>query len=128
MSCLKRDASPALVESIRRIEEQADACAVSLSLRTSHSNVALWALLASGIGRTENAIAKYGDNPQDFDAGLMNLSRIIPIAMKWMVEFGKAPSKLAHRSWTSTLAARTDEAISVAAEYSAFLNCLPVGC
>jgi len=95
MSCLKRDASPALVESIQRIEDQADACAASLSLRANHSNVALWALLAWGIGRTEQAIAKFGDNSQDFDAGLMNLGRIIPTAMKWMVQLAKAPSSSA---------------------------------
>lgn len=126
MSCPKRNASPALVESIRRIEEQADACAASLSLRTIHSNVALWALLVSGIRRTEDAIAKYGDNSQDFDFRLVNLSRIIPVAMRWIVELGKGPSRLAQRRWTSTLALKTDEAISVAAEYSAFLACFPM--
>jgi hypothetical protein len=66
----------------------------------------------------EQAIADYDDNSQHFDVTLINISGSIPVAMKWLVKCGKPRSGLAHRRWTTTLAAKTDEALSVA-DYSA---------
>jgi hypothetical protein len=126
MPCLKKDASPALVDAIQHIESRADECSVRLALPKIHSNIALWALLVGGIKLVEQGIAAYGDNSQDFDAALINISRIIPIAMKWVASSGNPASSLAQRRWTSTLAARTDEAFSVAGHYSTFLACFPM--
>jgi hypothetical protein len=126
MPYLKKDAPLELVESVRQIEERADACAAELALFKTHSNLALWALLVGGIRRAEQAMEVYGANSPDFDHVLINTSRGIPIAMKWVNKSAKPASRLAQRHWTSTLAAKTDEAFFIADQYNGFLSCLPM--
>jgi hypothetical protein len=126
MPCLKKDAPPDLVEAVRQIEERADGCFGSLTLLRLPSNAALWSMLAGGIKLIEEEIASRGDNTSHLDATLLNISRFIPIAMKWAVQHGKPASKLANRRWTANIAARVDELLSVAHQYSGFLTCLPM--
>jgi hypothetical protein len=126
MRWLKNDAPPELVEAIRQLEERADACFRSLLLLKLPRNIAVWSLPVGGIKLVEQEIAARGDNTPHLDAALLNLSRYIPIAMRWSVEHGKRVSKLASRRWSSALSARVDEALAAAHHYSAFLTCLPM--
>ncbi len=126
MPCLKKDAPSELVEFVRQIEERADACFAQLALLKTHSNLLLWTLLVGGIRRAEQAIKVYGANSPDLDHVLINTSRSIPIAMKWVNESAKPAPRLVQRQWTSSLAVKTDEAICIADQYSGFLSCLPM--
>ncbi|MEK7995406.1 MAG: hypothetical protein AAB403_16520 [Planctomycetota bacterium] len=126
MRCIKKDAPPELVEAIRRIEERADGCFGSLALLKLHSNVAVWAPLVGGIRMVEQEIAHRGDNTADLSATLQNVSRFVPVAMKWAIKHGKPPSTLATRRWTPGLAAKVEEALNVAYQYSGFETCLPM--
>ncbi len=123
---IKRDASPELVESVRQIEERADECFRSLTLLKLPSNVSRWALLVGGIKLVEQEIKKRGDNSQHLDNTLLNVSRFVPVAMKWAIHRGKPASKLARRRWTPDLETRVSESLAVAHNYSAFLTCLPM--
>jgi len=123
--CFKRDASPGLVESVRRIEKQADACHDSLAILGIPSNVALWGLLTGSVSVLEELAARHGDQSKAFSVALDNVSRFAPIAMKWVVEYGKPPSSLAQRRWIA-LTMKSERALSVADKYSAFCACLPM--
>jgi hypothetical protein len=126
MPCIKKDAPPELVEAIRQIEERADECFRSLKLLSLQSNVVLWSLLVGGIKLVEQEIAKRGDSSQHLDNTLLNVSRFIPVAMKWALEHGKRASKLASRRWSPNLSAKVSETLTVAHNYSTFLTCLPM--
>jgi hypothetical protein len=126
MLCIKRDAPTEVVEAIRRIEERADGCFSLLALLELHSNVAVWALLVGGIRMLEQEIAHRGDNTADLSATLQNVSRFVPVAMKWTTKHGKPPSALATRRWTPGLAAKVEQALNVAYQYSGFETCLPM--
>jgi len=126
MSYLKKDAPSELVEAVRNIEERADGCFSSLTILRTHANVALWALLVGGIKLVEQEIAARGDNTPHLDATLINISRFVPVAMKWSIEHGRRASKLATRRWTPSLVAKVDEALSRAHNYDVFLTCLPM--
>jgi len=126
MPCLKKDAPPELVEAVRQIEERADRCFEPLRLLTLPWNVAAWSMLVGGVNLVEQEIARRGDNTPDLDATLINVSRLIPIAVKWAVEHGRDASKLASKRWTASLATTVDEASAVAREYDSFLGCLPL--
>ena len=89
---VKKDAPPELVEAIRRIEERADGCFGSLAILKLHSNVVLCALLVGGIRMVEREIAHRGDNTADLSATLQNVSRFVPIALKWANKNGKPHS------------------------------------
>jgi hypothetical protein len=126
MRCLKKDAPPEIVKGIRRIEERADGCFSSLALLNLHSNAAVWALLVGGIRMVEQEIAHRGDNTADLSMTLLNVSRFVPVAMKWTIKHGKRYSALATRRWTPGLAAKVQEALNVAYQYHAFETCLPM--
>jgi hypothetical protein len=126
MRCIKNGAPSGVVEAIRGIEERADACFSSLALLKLHSNVAVWALLVGGIRMVEQEIAHRGDNTADLSATLLNVSRFVPVAMKWTIEHGKTPSALATKRWTSGLAAKVEQALIVAHQYNGFETCLPM--
>lgn len=126
MHWIKKDAPPEVVEAIRRIEESADGCFHSLALLTVHSNIAVRALLVGGIRMIERAIAERGDNTLDLTMALLNVSRLVPIAMKWAIKHGSPASALATRHWTASLAIKVDEALDVAIQYSKFESCLPM--
>lgn len=123
---LKNDAPPKLVEAIRRIEERADGCFGTLAILKLHSNVALWALLVGGIRVVEREIAYRGDNTADLSATLQNVSRFVPIALKWANRNGKPHSSLATTRWTPGVAAKVEEALDVAYQYAGFETCLPM--
>src|ERR1019366_2993992 len=78
------------------------------------------------IKMVEREIAIRGDNTPDLSATLQNVSRLLSTAMKWAYSHGKPHSTLATRRWTSGLAAKVDEALSVAYEYSKFEGCFPL--
>jgi hypothetical protein len=126
MPYLKKDAPPEVVEAIGQIEKRADDCFLPIKLLTLHLNVAVWSLLVGGIKRVEAEIKLRGDNTSHLQFTLLNLSRFIPVAMKWVMEHGKPPSTLASRRWTTSLASKVDEALSLAHQYSGFLTCFPM--
>ncbi len=126
MALLKKDASSELINAVRDIEERADECFKSLQLLIHPSNIAIWSVLVGGIRRVEQQISQYGDNSPQLQSGLINLSRSLPIAMKWAFDHGRRISKLASRRWTASLEAAVEEAIFVALQYSHFLSCLPL--
>lgn len=123
---VKKNAPPELVDAIRGIEERADGCFEPLALLKLHSNTAIWSILGGGIKVIEREIAAWGDDHPHFSAALLNLSRLLPVAIKWAAEQGMPPSRLVTRRWTAGIEATADEAISVAHNYCAFLICLPM--
>jgi len=125
-SVIKKDASPEFVESVRQIEERADECFRSLTLLKLPSNLSLRSLLIGGVNLVEQEIKMRGDNSQHLDNTLLNVSRFVPIAMKWARDHGRPASKLARGHWTPDLAARVSETLAVAHNYGAFLTCLPM--
>jgi hypothetical protein len=126
MPFFKNNASSELVEAVRQIEERADECFKTLALLRYSSNIAIWSLLVGGVRRVEQQIKQHGDNSQQLDNALINLSRSLPIAMKWAFEYGTKASTLASRRWTPRLEAAAAESIFTAHQYSHFLSCLPL--
>jgi hypothetical protein len=126
MPFLKNDASPELIEAVRQIEERADECFKTLPLLNYPSNIAIWSLLVGGIRIVEQQMAQYGDNSPLLTNALINLSRSLPIAMKWAFDHGGKASELANRQWTPSLAAGVEHAIFVARQYSVFLSYFPL--
>ena len=126
MPLFKNDASPEFIDSVQQIEERADQCFKTLLLLQRPSNIAIWSLLVGGIRRVEQQISEHGDNSQQLQSALINLSRSLPVAMKWSFDHGEKSSKLASRRWTSSLEATVEEAIPVAHRYTHFLNCFPL--
>lgn len=126
MPYLKTDAPPEVIDAIQKIESRADACASGLALSAIHSNVASWALLVGGVRLVEHAAACYGTGSLHFDGSLISIGRFVSIALKWICDCGKKPSKLARRRWTDALSAKTEEALAVASGYSTFLGCFPL--
>jgi hypothetical protein len=126
MPFLKKDAPPELIEAARQIEERADRCYEALRLLQRPSNIAIWALLVGCVRRIEEEILKYGDNSPQLPNALLNLSRSLPIAIRWAFEHAKHPSSLASKRWTPMLASEVEEAISVAHRYVNFLGTFPL--
>lgn len=124
--CLKKDATPDLIESVRNIEECADECFRTLRLLRMPSNIACWSVLVGGIKMIENEIAARGDNTPHLDAVLLNVSLFVPVAMKWAIENAKPASKLVSARWTKHVATVVDEALVMAHHYGSFLTCLPM--
>jgi hypothetical protein len=123
---VKSASTPEIVEAVRQIEERADQCFGSLKLLGLHANVALWSMLVGAIKVVEEQIGSHGDNSAPFDAALINISRFVPVAMKWIVNHAKRASALASRHWTPSLDGMVREALSVASDYDAFLGSLPM--
>ena len=126
MDSLKTDAPKAVVEAIQRIEDRADECFRNLGLLEYSANLAIWGLLVSGIGLVEREILRRGDNTPDLTATLINLSRLVPVAIKWTTKAGKPSTGQVERRWTPDLGAKAEEALSVASEYSTFATCFPM--
>jgi hypothetical protein len=124
--CIKSKTTQEVREAIHKIELRADECFASLGLLGHHANVAVWSLLVGAIRVIEEQIKIYGDNCTTFDHSLINVSRLLPVAMKWAVEHGKPASTLEHRRWTPTLDSSVAEALGVAHHYSTFLICFPM--
>ena len=123
MAYLKKDAHPEVVEILHQVEARADECWRPLQILEKPSNVAVWALLAGGIGIVEREQARRGSNTPHFDAMLGNLSRLLAIALKWAMRHARAVSEPLGRRWTAELAVAVDQALSVATPYSHFEVC-----
>jgi hypothetical protein len=126
MRHLKKDAPTDLIDYLDKIEETADASFKSLSLLGLNWNVSVWSLLVGGINLIESEIAVRGDNTFHLTATLLNVSRFLPIGIRWMHQWGRPISKLSNKRWSLELSMKVNEAISVANAYSAFLTCFPM--
>lgn len=125
-SVLKKNASSGLIAGIQRIEDRADDCFRNLPLLKYPSNTAIRCLLVGGIRLVEKNISEFGDNSLLLQNALINLSRMLPVAMKWVVGHGREISDSAKGRWTLSLEAAVEQAICLAHEYSRFLNCFPL--
>ena len=126
MPYLKKDAPKEVVEAIQRIEDRADECFRPLGLLAYPADFVIWVLLAGGIRMVEREIMHRGDNTPDLSATLQNVGRFVPVAIKWAINHGKSPAAPVERRWTPELAAKAEEALGVAHEYSKFEMCLPM--
>jgi hypothetical protein len=126
MLYVKAESPPDVQDALRKIEERADSCFSSLKLLKLHWNVAVWALLVGGIKAIEEEIATHGENTHQLTAAFINLSRLIPVSMRWAVSHGRPDANLASRRWSPSIAAKVDEAMSVANQYFSFLSCFPL--
>jgi hypothetical protein len=123
MANLKKDASPAVIETLRTVEARADEAWRSLRIIGNPCDVAVWAMLTGGISVVEREQAARGSNTPHFDAMLANLSRLLPIAVKWAVGHGQPAAPPLQTNWTHELAAAVEQAIPVATAYSHFEVC-----
>lgn len=126
MPFIKKDAPAELIETIHQIETRADSCYAQLKILRLQANVTVWALLVGAIDLIEREIATRGDNTFNLDAALLNISRFVPVAMKWAFDYGKPTSKLATRHWTPNLASEVNQALFTAHLYTTYLFCLPM--
>jgi hypothetical protein len=126
MISLKKDATRDTVDSISRIETVADAHYKALRLLNLPKNISIWGLLVGGIKLIEEEISARGDDTFDLTATLLNVSRFLPVGIKWMHRDGKPVATLVSRQWSAGLSILVDEAIAMANEYSAFLTRFPM--
>jgi hypothetical protein len=126
MRYLKEDAPTEVIEAIQQVEDRADECFRPLGLLAYPADLLIWALLVGGIRMVGREIMHRGDNTPDLSATLQNVSRFVPVAIKWAINCGKSPAAPVERCWTPELAAKAEEALSVAHEYSMFETCLPM--
>lgn len=104
MAHLKNDAPLDIAEILLKAEAQADECWRGLQLRHYPSNIAVRAVLTGGINMVEREQAARGSNTPHFHAMLGNLSRSLPIAVKWAMGHGQPAAELDWR-WTGELSA-----------------------
>jgi hypothetical protein len=123
---IKSEAPPEIVELVDRIERTADSYVSQTSLARFPSNVGIWALLAGGINRIEEAHLAYGPNSDHFNASLINIGRILPTAIKWTASSAKPSSSLKKRQWTPGIARATADTFQLATEYEGFQTCMPL--
>jgi hypothetical protein len=126
MSWLKSEAPANIVALVDKIERTADASVEAFSLRGSPSNIGLWALLADGIRRAEDGHALYGPDSNHFNAGLINIGRVLPTGIKWIKKLAKSPSSLARRKWFPAVAQAAASTFDLAREYEGFQTCMPM--
>jgi hypothetical protein len=123
MAYLKKDAPADVLETLRGAEAQADECWRGLQILQSPSNTALWVLLTGGIGMVEREQAARGSNTPHFDPMLINVSRLLAIAVKWGIRHGQPVTAPVVMDWTHERAAAVDQALSLATAYSHFEVC-----
>ena len=124
---LKKNATPEFVAAVKAMENRADECYWHLRLLRAPQNLALWALLTGTVGQVEDQIARWGAESPHFQAALLNLSRICPVLMRWIAEYGKPESTLVKSyRWTDALTVDVKEAIDTGLCYSSFLSCFPM--
>jgi hypothetical protein len=123
MAFLKSDAPPDVLETLRQLEAQANACWRGLRIRYYPNNVAIWALLTGGIRAVEREQAARTSNTPHFGPMMINISRALPIAVKWAMRYGQPAETPLNRRWSGELSAAVDEALPVAREYSHFEVC-----
>jgi hypothetical protein len=125
MPFLKNEAPPGVVAAIVSLETQADECWQGLDLLQVPSNRAIWALQAYAVREVERAHELFGANTKAFDATLLNVSRSIPIAMKWVAQHGQVAVANFERCLTRELMAAVDQMMAVARSYLLFEACFP---
>jgi hypothetical protein len=91
---------PAAVQSI---EDRADECYKPLTILQLPANDAIWALLAGGIQTIEQEVTDWSQDSPYLSAALQNVSRLVPIAMKWAVRYGKPYSAKTATIWSQDL-------------------------
>jgi hypothetical protein len=123
MADLKKNASPAFIETVGTVEAQADESWRALRLIGNPCDVAVWAMLTGGIAVVEREQAARGSNTPHFNAMLANLGRVLPIAVRWALGHGQAAASSPRRNWTHELAAAVEQAMPVAKAYSHFEVC-----
>src|SRR5579862_6284122 len=123
---LKKDAPTEMIAALQALEDRADRCAESLQLLRRPWNIAVWGMLVGGIRLVEQEIAAWGDNSARLTATLINVGRLVPIAIKWAVARGLPASRLASQRWTFSLQTAVDEAVDVARNYDNFLVAFPL--
>lgn len=123
MPHLKREAPPDVLETVGRVEAQADACWRTLQLLQNPSDIAIWALLTGGIEQVEREQAARGSNTPHFDAMLANLGRLLAIGIKWALRHGQPATGRLNTTWSHELAQAVDQAMPVAMAYSKFEVC-----
>jgi len=123
MATLKKDAPPHVLAALRQIEDQADECWRPLTILDLPSSIAIWALLTGGIRIVENEQTLRGSSTPHFDAMLGNLSRLLAIALKWMVRHGQESAPSSGRRWNAALTTGVTQAIAVASQYAHFEVC-----
>ena len=126
MPWLKSEAPDNITALVDKIERTADIAVDAFSLRATPSNVGVWALLADGIRRAEDGNALYGPDSNHFNAGLINIGRVLPTGIKWIKKLAKSPSSLVRRRWVPALAQSAASTFDLAREYEAFQTCMPM--
>ena len=126
MGSIKTDLPKDVVDAIQQMEDRADECFRTLGLLAYPVDLAIWGLLAGGIALVEREIMHRGDNAPHLSATLLNVSRVVPVAIKWATKHGKPPAAPAGRRWTADLAAKADEALNLANDYATFETCFPM--
>jgi hypothetical protein len=125
MAALKRDTDPQVLDALGRIELRADECWRPLRILDYPVNTGLWALLVGGVAQAERAHAGAGSNTPPFDAVILNASRSLPIAMKWVAAHGRPSTTPVATAWTPDLGSAVVEALGTARQYFQFETCFP---
>jgi hypothetical protein len=126
MSFLKKDATPEIVAAVQSIEDRADECYKPLAILQLPANDAIWALLAGGIQMIEQEVTDWSQDSAYLSAALQNVSRLVPIAMKWAVLYGNPCSAKTATFWSQELGAMVNQALTVSSLYSHFETCFPM--
>jgi len=126
MSFLKKDALPEMVAAVQSIEDRADECYKPISILKLPANDAIWALLAGGIQMIKQEVTDWSQDSPYLSAALQNVSRLVAIAMKWAVRYGKPYSAKTATFWSQELGAMVNQALSIASLYSHFETCFPM--
>src|ERR1700693_4701649 len=126
MSCLKKDATPEMVAAVQSIENRADECYKPLTILQLPANDAIWALLAGGIQMIEQEVTDWSQDSPYLSAALQNVSRLVPIALKWAVLYGNPCSAKTATFWSQELGAMVNQALTVSSLYSHFETCFPM--
>jgi hypothetical protein len=126
MSCLKKDATPEMVAAVQSIENRADECYKPLTILQLPANDAIWALLAGGIQMIEQEVTDWSQDSPYLSAALQNVSRLVPIALKWAVRYGNPYSVKTAAFWSLELGAMVNQALAISSLYSHFETCFPM--
>jgi hypothetical protein len=118
MSPLKKDLPQYERDALDRIEAQADAGWQRLSLLRDYPvHVATWAMLVGAINTVKDEQKARGSNTPHFAPMLMNVGRLVPVAIRWAAQHARPAEAPLERRWTGTLAAAVEEASMVARSY-----------
>jgi hypothetical protein len=120
---LKNEAPPETLDIVARVEAVADDCWRTLDIRYFASNVARWGVLVGGVRTVERQLIAAGRDTPDFAAALINLGRVVTVALKWAVLHG-LPHSTPLR-WTGELSRAVEQCLDTARPYAVFELCFP---